>query len=369
VVIVGLSLLAAYVTGHPSPLMGDDADAVATPSRSTAAARTIHAAPASFSFDDISPMEGAEVGRDEPKATAAPAKPKRIPRPPARRARATTDDLAGTAQAVLAEAYRKAVANAPDGCRIRVSLLAAIGQIESGSAGGRHITTEHVVSPPIYGPLLDGGPFATIPDTDGGRIDADAEWDRAVGPLQFIPGTWSWAGLDGDGDGSADPQNVFDAAAAAAGYLCRGGRDLSRPADLRAAIWSYNQSSDYLSAALEWISYFEDEGLGAMAGAAFRVGSGGRASELAVPKADPMTAAPPASASRPPTPTPTTTTTTRHTAMTTTSTTSTGTSTTSGTATTPTSTTTTTTTGATTTTQPNATSTGTPSDTATTTAP
>jgi hypothetical protein len=262
------------------------------------------------------------------------------------------------------------VANAPDGCRIRVSLLAAIGQIESGSAGGRHITTEHVVSPPIYGPLLDGGPFATIPDTDGGRIDADAEWDRAVGPLQFIPGTWSWAGLDGDGDGSADPQNVFDAAAAAAGYLCRGGRDLSRAADLRAAIWSYNQSSDYLSAALEWISYFEDEGLGAMAGAAFRVGSGGRASELAVPEADATTAAPPASASRPPTPTPTTTTTTRHTAMTTTSTTSTGASTTSGTATTPTSaTTTTTTTGATTTTQPNVTSTGTPSDTATTTAP
>ena len=30
-----------------------------------------------------------------------------------------------------------------------------------------------------------------IRDTDGGRYDGDPVWDRAVGPMQFIPGTWA----------------------------------------------------------------------------------------------------------------------------------------------------------------------------------
>jgi len=55
---------------------------------------------------------------------------------------------------------------------------------------------------------------------------------------------------DGNGDGVGDPQNIEDAALAAAGYLCSGGRDLSRPADLQAAVLSYNHSQQYLSTVL-----------------------------------------------------------------------------------------------------------------------
>src|SRR3546814_20580862 len=67
----------------------------------------------------------------------------------------------------------------------------------------------------------------------GGRWDGDARWDRAVGPMQFIPGTWKSFGVDGSGDGLADPNNVFDAATAAARYLCHGGNDRSTRSEER----------------------------------------------------------------------------------------------------------------------------------------
>ncbi len=166
-------------------------------------------------------------------------------------------------QAVLADAYVQAARSVPGSCHLRPEYLAAIGQIESGSLGGRQLVGHRVV-PAILGPLLDGGPFAVVRDTDGGRYDGSAQYDRAVGPMQFLPGTWAWAGRDGDADGRRDPQNVVDASFAAAAYLCRGGRNLSREAALRDAFWSYNQSADYVSAALAWVSYFERNGLGAL---------------------------------------------------------------------------------------------------------
>ena len=122
-----------------------------------------------------------------------------------------------------------------------------------------------------------------------------------MGPLQFLPGTWRWAGRDGDGDGRRDPQNVYDAALATAGYLCLGGRDLSQSGDLRSAVLSYNQSDAYHSAVVEWVAYFREHGLAALTSVAFRVGSGGRASDLPAPddeatpdKAKPTTSAAPA---------------------------------------------------------------------------
>jgi hypothetical protein len=201
---------------------------------------------------------------------------------------------AGTPQAVLAAAYRKAVSASPRDCHLRPEHLAAIGQVESGSIGGRSVTAGHRVAPEIYGPLLDGGPFAVVRDSDRGSYDGDTQFDRAMGPLQFLPGTWSWAGRDGDGDGRRDPQNVYDAALATAGYLCLGGRDLSRTGDLRSAVLSYNQSDAYHDAVVEWVSYFREHGLAALTSVAFRVGSGGRASALAQAEPDPAppTAAP-----------------------------------------------------------------------------
>ena len=56
-------------------------------------------------------------------------------------------------------------------------------------------------------------------------------YDRAVGPMQFIPSTWSVIGVDGDNDGKRNPQDIDDAALATAVYLCSATRTCrARPA-------------------------------------------------------------------------------------------------------------------------------------------
>ncbi|MDG9719714.1 lytic transglycosylase domain-containing protein [Streptomyces sp. DH24] len=166
---------------------------------------------------------------------------------------------AGALPATVFAAYRGAeeeLARTAPGCRLRWQLLAAIGQVESGQARGGRVTPDGTTTTPIRGPRLDGGPFAVIRDTDGGAYDGDTAYDRAVGPMQFIPSTWARWGADANGDGRADPHNVFDAALAAGRYLCAGGRDLSRPADLDRAILGYNHSTAYLRTVRAWYAYF-----------------------------------------------------------------------------------------------------------------
>src|SRR4051794_32586326 len=118
-------------------------------------------------------------------------------------------------------------------CRVRWWLLAGIGLVESGharSGGSAKAKWNGIARPPIYGPRLDGSHgFAAIHDTDRGAVDRDKLWDRAVGPMQFLPSTWrTWGGTDKHGR-VRDPQDIRAAALAAAGYLCAGGADLSQP--------------------------------------------------------------------------------------------------------------------------------------------
>jgi hypothetical protein len=164
--------------------------------------------------------------------------------PPAPTRKATKYEVLGAAYARAAEALSEK-------CHLSFPLLLAIGEVEASSLRGRRLDSGNNVVPPVIGPALSGGRFAAIRDSDNGRLDGDAVWDRAVGPMQFIPGTWRLWGADGNGDGVADPQNVDDAALAAGRYLCAGGRDLSRPADLEEAILSYNHSSRYLRSVLQ----------------------------------------------------------------------------------------------------------------------
>ncbi len=135
------------------------------------------------------------------------------------------------------------------GCNIPWTLVAGIGRVESdhGQNGGSRPGTGGEVRPTILGPVLDGsGGNAAIADTDGGRLDGDTRWDRAVGPMQFIPSTWAADGRDGNGDRIRDPENMFDAALAAADYLCASGGDLRTPAAAERAVLSYNHSLDYV---------------------------------------------------------------------------------------------------------------------------
>lgn len=126
--------------------------------------------------------------------------------------------------------------------------LAGIGRTESahGTYQGRELGLDGRVSEPIFGPPLDGtNGFAVVADSDRGLLDAVATSDRAVGPMQFLPGTWRTVGRDATGDGVADPQNLYDAALAAAVYMCRAGA-VSDDAGLRRAYLSYNRSASYV---------------------------------------------------------------------------------------------------------------------------
>ncbi|MFH8514540.1 lytic murein transglycosylase [Streptomyces gelaticus] len=165
---------------------------------------------------------------------------------------------AGIPATVLA-AYRKAesaLGRSDPGCRLPWQLLAAIGKVESGQAGGGRVDAHGTTFTPILGPVLDGAGFADVPDTDGGAYDGDRAHDRAVGPMQFIPSTWAHWGRDGNGDGRRDPGNIYDAALAAGYYLCAGPRDLSVKADLDRAILSYNHSDTYLRTVLSWLEFY-----------------------------------------------------------------------------------------------------------------
>ncbi|MFE7270755.1 lytic murein transglycosylase [Streptomyces sp. NPDC057623] len=176
---------------------------------------------------------------------------------------ASTPVTPGTGEAgipaTVLDAYKKAATalqQAKPGCNLPWELLAAIGKVESGQARGGRVDVDGNTLSRILGPQLNGNGFANIGDTDNGVYDGDSSYDRAVGPMQFIPSTWEWAGRDGNGDGKKDPNNVYDAALAAGHYLCRFGWDLSTQGDLDRAILSYNNSQDYLNLVMRWLDYY-----------------------------------------------------------------------------------------------------------------
>jgi membrane-bound lytic murein transglycosylase B len=157
--------------------------------------------------------------------------------------------------AVALNAYRLAatrIDHALPGCGLHWSLVAAIGRVESdhGQFGGAALQQDGTSSPNIIGPALNGAGFAYVHDTDHGQLDGDTVYDRAVGPMQFIPSTWSGYALDGNGDGTASPFDINDASLAAAHYLCVAGGDLRTPAGQRRAVLAYNHSDAYLAEVL-----------------------------------------------------------------------------------------------------------------------
>jgi membrane-bound lytic murein transglycosylase B len=122
---------------------------------------------------------------------------------------------AGAVQAQLPPAayfalYRAAAQTCPG---MPWTLLAAVGQVESGH--GRN-----------NGPSSAG----------------------AVGPMQFMPSTFARYAVDGDHDGVASPWSPADAVFTAARYLCVNGA--GSPATVRQALFAYNRAQWYVDLVL-----------------------------------------------------------------------------------------------------------------------
>src|ERR1700761_4304649 len=155
-------------------------------------------------------------------------------------------------------AYRNAeqkMATTDPGCGISWNLLPGIGRIESGHANGGVTDARGTAVQPIYGPALDGtlpGNEVIVQSSAGGRVS----YARAMGPMQFLPGTWARYASDGDGDGVADPQNLYDSTLAAARYLCSGGLNLRNQSQVMAAILRYNNSTSYARNVLGWAAAY-----------------------------------------------------------------------------------------------------------------
>jgi membrane-bound lytic murein transglycosylase B len=160
--------------------------------------------------------------------------------------------------AMVLNAYRNAermMAGAAPGCGIGWNLLAGIGRIESMHANGGATDARGNAVRPILGPVLDGslpGNEVIVQSRAPGRLT----YARALGPMQFLPGTWARYASDGDGDGKADVQNVFDASLAAARYLCSGGLNLRDQQQALAAVLRYNNSMPYARNVLGWAAAY-----------------------------------------------------------------------------------------------------------------
>lgn len=156
--------------------------------------------------------------------------------------------------AMALAAYRNAermMASAYPGCGVSWNLLAGIGRIESMHANGGATDSRGTAVRPIFGPALDG----TLPGNEvivQSRTADRITYARAMGPMQFLPGTWSRYASDGDGDGKADVQNLYDSTLAAARYLCSGNLNLRDQSHVMAAILRYNNSVAYARNVLGW---------------------------------------------------------------------------------------------------------------------
>ena len=171
-----------------------------------------------------------------------------------------TGSVAGIPDRVL-HAYRAVDGWCPG---LRWQLLAGIGSIESGHGTSGGATTDPEtgeVTPHIFGIPLDGSPgIQALPVGKWlGWHGLAGPWQQAVGPMQFLPGTFDAWAVDHDGDGVANPHDIDDAVATAANYLC-GGRD-GEITDERAAAMRYNHDERYAD---QVIAYADELGDGAV---------------------------------------------------------------------------------------------------------
>lgn len=226
-------------------------------------ASSAHAVLVASPAEPAEPVALAEVVAGSPATLLGFAPPPEKPAPIAPQFRLASDLPSGPLgiPGIVLQAYKLAAnrvgAESPQ-CKLPWFLLAGIGRIESNHASNGSVDQYGTTINPIAGPVLDGSLAgnAVIKDTDGGRLDGDPVHDRAMGPMQFIPSTWAAWGSDANGDGKADPNNVFDATYSAGRYLCAGVTDIMAEGTRVSAILRYNRSMEYVVNVLTWASAY-----------------------------------------------------------------------------------------------------------------
>lgn len=165
----------------------------------------------------------------------------------------------------IPETALRAYQAADDYCTgLRWELLAGIGSVESGhgTTGGAIADPDTgEVTPWIFGARLDGSPgVRSLPI--GRWLDwwgLTGPWQQAVGPMQFLPGTFKAWAIDADGDGITNPHDLEDAVVTAANYLCQGVH--GEIADERAALLRYNRSDAYVAEVVAYADALESSSI------------------------------------------------------------------------------------------------------------
>jgi membrane-bound lytic murein transglycosylase B len=159
------------------------------------------------------------------------------------------------------DAYQRAAATVQgEGCHLSWWGLAGIGRVESdhGRAEHAHLEPDGDLVPHIVGVPLTGQNGTAL------VVDSDGAYAQAEGPMQFIPSTWAEWGRDGNGNGIADPNNIYDSSLAAADYLCASSLDLETDQGLETAYFSYNHSADYVAEVLAYAHSYEAADIGGL---------------------------------------------------------------------------------------------------------
>ncbi|MFI5719956.1 lytic transglycosylase domain-containing protein [Nocardia sp. NPDC051750] len=166
--------------------------------------------------------------------------------------------IPGIAEAAYINA-EQILADEDPGCNMPWTMLAGIGRVESTHMYDGKADTDGNALAPVFGPALDGSLAGNnvIHDSDGGALDGYSGYDRAVGPMQFLPETWTHYAADGNRDGISDPQNYYDATLTAGKYLCSGGLDMTDPAQQTRAILRYNNSMAYVANVMAWAQSYK----------------------------------------------------------------------------------------------------------------